>query len=129
MEEVTSENRFQCQLCLKTFKRKDHLANHERTHTEERPFQCEICNKAFARKDNLDKHRRIHEKHFECDKDSEFDFASFFLDNLTQSRAWAITNFGELMGFILLALETGLLFSSIGLFYEFMKEINALKVM
>ena len=41
----------------------------------------------FLNRDNL--HLKLN-KHFECDKDSEFDFASFFLDNLTQSRALAI---------------------------------------
>ena len=30
MEEVTSEKRFKCHICSKTFNRKEHLINHER---------------------------------------------------------------------------------------------------
>ena len=50
MEEVTSENRFKCYICLKTFKDNHGLVNHERIHTGEKPFQCEIC---FKTKSNV----------------------------------------------------------------------------
>ena len=54
MEEVASENRFKCHICLKTLKTKQKLDNHERTHTGEKTFRCDICDKSFTTKQNLD---------------------------------------------------------------------------
>ena len=69
MEEVTSENRFKCHICEKTFNRKDHFKNHERIHTGEKPFQCDICKASFAVKSSLVRHKRTHtgEKPFICE--------------------------------------------------------------
>ncbi|KAG7165440.1 Zinc finger protein 793-like [Homarus americanus] len=51
---------FACRFCAKRFKRKDHLVEHERTHTGERPYVCSICGKSFAKKTNLNTHTRSH---------------------------------------------------------------------
>ena len=69
MEEVTSENRFKCHICEKTFNRKEHFINHERIHTGEKPFQCDICKASFAVKSSLVRHKRTHtgEKPFICE--------------------------------------------------------------
>ena len=58
MGEVTSENRFKCHICLKSFKYKHVLDNHERTHTGEKPFKCDICDASFTQKSDLIKHTR-----------------------------------------------------------------------
>ncbi|CAH1992366.1 unnamed protein product [Acanthoscelides obtectus] len=42
-----------CDICLKTFKRREHLGQHIKLHTGFRPYICEQCNKAFMRKEHL----------------------------------------------------------------------------
>ncbi|XP_069168455.1 protein tramtrack, beta isoform isoform X7 [Procambarus clarkii] len=51
---------YACRFCSKRFKRKDHLVEHERTHTGERPYVCSVCGKSFAKKTNLNTHTRSH---------------------------------------------------------------------
>ncbi|XP_063886879.1 Krueppel-like factor 16 [Scylla paramamosain] len=53
---------FACRFCAKRFKRKDHLVEHERTHTGERPYVCAVCGKSFAKKTNLNTHTRSHQQ-------------------------------------------------------------------
>ena len=61
MEEITSENRFKCHICLETFKLRTTLLRHFlRIHTGDKPFKCDICTKAFSRKDKLVLHKIIH---------------------------------------------------------------------
>ncbi|EPZ36435.1 STE-domain-containing protein [Rozella allomycis CSF55] len=45
-----------CQMCNRSFKRKEHLTRHEATHSKLKPFGCEFCDKFFSRKDNLKQH-------------------------------------------------------------------------
>lgn len=42
--------RFACRHCSSTFKRKEHMTRHERSHTAERPYECSYCETAFTRK-------------------------------------------------------------------------------
>ena len=55
---------FQCETCSKSFRRKDKLQSHKRTHLLAAPrIICELCQKEFATKDDLRAHRiSYHEK-------------------------------------------------------------------
>lgn len=44
--------------CNKSFSRKEHLLRHVVSHTGQKQFTCDVCKKLFSRKDNLNKHRR-----------------------------------------------------------------------
>lgn len=59
---------FQCEVCKKMFKSRNHLNDHVRTHTGEKPYICEICNKSFSQKTNLKTHglRHTGERRFSC---------------------------------------------------------------
>ncbi|KAL5121669.1 hypothetical protein ACEQ8H_000355 [Pleosporales sp. CAS-2024a] len=51
-----------CTYCGKTFTRKFHRENHEKSHRGERPHACPECGKAFTRKNDCDRHRNLHER-------------------------------------------------------------------
>nr|CAI5839217.1 unnamed protein product [Callosobruchus analis] len=57
-----------CDICLKTFKRREHLGQHIKLHTGFRPYICEHCNKAFMRKEHLVRHSTLHsgQKNYTC---------------------------------------------------------------
>ncbi|XP_037924538.1 transcription factor Sp4 isoform X2 [Hermetia illucens] len=46
--------------CNKAFSRKEHLMRHIVSHTGKKMFSCDLCQKFFSRKDNLNKHKRTH---------------------------------------------------------------------
>ncbi|KAK7077313.1 hypothetical protein SK128_019745 [Halocaridina rubra] len=57
-----------CNLCEKSFARKDSLSLHMTVHSNEKPFLCSECGQGFSRKGNLTAHMRVHtnEKPFLC---------------------------------------------------------------
>lgn len=57
-----------CDICRKTFKRREHLYQHVKLHTGFRPFTCENCNKSFVRKEHVLRHMTSHsgQKNFTC---------------------------------------------------------------
>ncbi|KAI0842317.1 hypothetical protein F5Y06DRAFT_257289 [Hypoxylon sp. FL0890] len=55
---------FKCQYanCLRTYKRKEHLVRHEKSHGQLRPFRCSQCGADFHRNDLLKRHVRLSSK-------------------------------------------------------------------
>ncbi|KAK3100404.1 hypothetical protein FSP39_019331 [Pinctada imbricata] len=60
---------YECELCGKEFKTKNHLKQHFEVHSEDRPFICNICGFAFKNKFHLTDHLRTHtgERKHTCD--------------------------------------------------------------
>jgi len=58
----------ECKVCLRTFKWRETLKLHARTHTGERPYECEVCARKFNAKAYLHTHLRVHtgERPFKC---------------------------------------------------------------
>ncbi|KAJ5766634.1 uncharacterized protein N7511_004250 [Penicillium nucicola] len=53
-----SAQKYQCSVCLKQYKRREHLFRHFSSHTSQRPYQCTSCDGAFQRADVLKRHLR-----------------------------------------------------------------------
>lgn len=51
---------FLCTYCPKMYSRKDHVLNHERSHTDELKNACKYCSQTFWRPDHLSRHESIH---------------------------------------------------------------------
>lgn len=49
---------YQCPVCPRQYKRREHLQRHRRSHTSERPHRCPSCEGRFQRADVLRRHRR-----------------------------------------------------------------------
>ncbi|XP_019871798.1 zinc finger protein 184 [Aethina tumida] len=64
----TDEKTHQCDICKKSFKRREHLYQHVKLHTGFRPYKCDNCNKAFGRKEHLLRHMTLHsgQKNYKC---------------------------------------------------------------
>ena len=64
------DKRHTCEVCGKSFTRRDALTSHKRVHTCERPFKCDMCDKTFSQRHHRTVHRRTHtgEQPYKCDK-------------------------------------------------------------
>lgn len=51
---------FECDLCKKIYRTKNHMKLHMRTHINAREYQCSICPKAFNFFSQLKRHERSH---------------------------------------------------------------------
>ncbi|XP_053145272.1 zinc finger and SCAN domain-containing protein 30-like [Hemicordylus capensis] len=62
------EKPYKCLDCGKSFRMKDKLIRHHKTHTGEKPYECLDCGKSFSTKYGLFRHYRIHrgEKPYGC---------------------------------------------------------------
>ncbi|XP_014669079.1 PREDICTED: zinc finger protein 226-like [Priapulus caudatus] len=67
--ETMHDRPFKCDVCGSGFKQRNHLVQHNRTHTGEKPYKCGVCGTAFALLGNLNYHMRIHGnlKPYNCD--------------------------------------------------------------
>ena len=54
------EDGFSCEICNKTFTRKDSLTRHLVLHTGNFKWYCDICEKGYNQKENYEKHIRVH---------------------------------------------------------------------
>ena len=57
-----NEYKFNCSICNKEFKQKQHLNRHERTVHGDISHKCEVCNVSFNRLSNLMRHMNTHKK-------------------------------------------------------------------
>ncbi|KAJ4263337.1 hypothetical protein NW762_006155 [Fusarium torreyae] len=60
MATASGRPQFNCQFCLRTFARQEHLTRHARAHTFEKPYSCARCDKSFSRQDVLQRHEATH---------------------------------------------------------------------
>lgn len=51
-----------CGYCGKTFTRKFHREDHEKSNRGERPHVCSECGKAFTRRNDCERHKKLHER-------------------------------------------------------------------
>ena len=49
-----------CEICEKSYSRRNSLQRHYLVHTMEKPYQCDLCEKAFCMQSYLTAHRKIH---------------------------------------------------------------------
>jgi KRAB domain-containing zinc finger protein len=59
-EDNDPQKKFQCHVCLKSFKHRHVLKQHSLIHTNEKPYKCEYCDFRGRQKASLWRHRRKH---------------------------------------------------------------------
>ncbi|KAJ5552746.1 hypothetical protein N7494_002124 [Penicillium frequentans] len=58
------QSTFQCQYpgCELSYRRKEHLTRHAKSHFKKESFECSFCDRVFARNDTMRQHVRTHHK-------------------------------------------------------------------
>ena len=56
------ERKYQCNICLKEFKRNDNLQTHLSAHSGVKQHRCDVCGSSFVYKRSLKRHQEIHVK-------------------------------------------------------------------
>lgn len=69
------KNFYRCDICKKSFTRKEHFMNHVMWHTGETPHHCQVCGKKYTRKEHLANHMRSHtnDTPFRCEICGKFE--------------------------------------------------------
>ncbi|KAF7714155.1 Fungal Zn(2)-Cys(6) and C2H2 domain-containing protein [Penicillium ucsense] len=59
---------FQCDFpgCSLSYRRKEHLTRHAKSHIQPRSYECPFCDRVYARNDTRRQHIRTHHKNKEC---------------------------------------------------------------
>lgn len=73
----SDERPYKCHICLRAFKRNEHLTRHCVIHSGNKDFLCNICQKAFSRKDHLRKHKQTHSSNR---KNKQKEEGSYYID-------------------------------------------------
>ena len=66
VKEDSYKPKFSCEYCGKLFIHLSKLKRHLPQHTDERAFKCDICEKSFKRKDTMQEHRMVVHMKNEC---------------------------------------------------------------
>ncbi|KAG0725829.1 Zinc finger protein 208 [Chionoecetes opilio] len=68
-EEKVVEKPFKCDVCHKSFAKKQYLTKHKYRHREVKPHACDVCHKRFAQKFEVAVHKIKHtgERPYQCD--------------------------------------------------------------
>lgn len=76
----TGETPHRCDICKKSFTRKEHFMNHVMWHTGETPHQCQVCGKKYTRKEHLANHMRSHtnDTPFRCEICGKYTYSDIF---------------------------------------------------
>ena len=78
---------FICEECGKSFKDKNYIKLHKRSHSGEKPHPCEDCGKSFTTSTNLILHKKIHseERPFPCNQcDKSFKILPSLKDHIVR---------------------------------------------
>lgn len=80
----TGETPHRCDICKKSFTRKEHFMNHVMWHTGETPHHCQVCGKKYTRKEHLANHMRSHtnDTPFRCEICGKYYYIIAFTINI-----------------------------------------------
>lgn len=82
--EVSSDTKFQCDVCSKSFSSKEYLNNHhQQQHTKQFSFYCDRCGKGFTLRRALENHLLLHtgEFRYQCELCGKLFIQRYSLDD------------------------------------------------